>query len=36
LQHGRILDHYGLIQDGRAHFAAAPPSNMTKSSASQN
>jgi uncharacterized protein (TIGR02246 family) len=25
-----------LIQDGRAHFAAAPPSNMTKSSASQN
>jgi uncharacterized protein (TIGR02246 family) len=24
-----------LIQDGRAHFAAAPPSNMTKSSASQ-
>ena len=25
-----------LIQDGRAHFASAPPSNMTKSSASQN
>ena len=25
-----------LIQDGGAHFAAAPPSNMTKSSASQN
>jgi len=25
-----------LIQDGRAHFAAEPPSNMTKSSASQN
>ena len=25
-----------LIQDGRAHFAAAPPSNITKSSASQN
>ena len=25
-----------LIQDGRAHFAAAPPSNMTKSSESQN
>src|SRR6201988_1243173 len=25
-----------LIQDGRTHFAAAPPSNMTKSSASQN
>jgi len=25
-----------LIQDGRAHFAAAPPSNMTRSSASQN
>ncbi len=25
-----------LIQDGRAHFAAAPPSNMTKPSASQN
>jgi uncharacterized protein (TIGR02246 family) len=25
-----------LIQDGRAHFAAAPPSNMTKSSRSQN
>ena len=25
-----------LIEDGRAHFAAAPPSNMTKSSASQN
>jgi len=25
-----------LIADGRAHFAAAPPSNMTKSSASQN
>src|SRR5713226_4182146 len=25
-----------LIQDGRAHFAAAPSSNMTKSSASQN
>ena len=25
-----------LIQDGRAHFAAAPRSNMTKSSASQN
>ena len=25
-----------LIQDGRAHFAAAPPSNMTKSSVSQN
>jgi len=25
-----------LIQDGRTHFAAAPPSNMTKSGASQN
>ena len=25
-----------LIEDGRAHFAPAPPSNMTKSSASQN
>jgi len=25
-----------LIQDGRAHFVPAPPSNMTKSSASQN
>src|SRR2546425_8395307 len=25
-----------LIQDGRAHFAFAPPSNMTTSSASQN
>ena len=25
-----------LIQDGREHSAAAPPSNMTKSSASQN
>jgi len=25
-----------LIQDGRAHFASAPPLNMTKSSASQN
>jgi uncharacterized protein (TIGR02246 family) len=25
-----------LIHDGRAHFAAAPPSNMTKSSASKN
>ena len=25
-----------LIQDGRTHFAAAPPSNMTKPSASQN
>src|SRR5882672_3795270 len=24
-----------LIQDGRTHFAAAPPSNMTKSGASQ-
>ena len=24
-----------LIQDGRTHFAAAPPSNMTKSSASK-
>ena len=24
-----------LIQDGRAHFAAAPPSNMTKSSTSK-
>jgi len=24
------------IEDGRAHFAPAPPSNMTKSSASQN
>src|SRR5256886_12254934 len=25
-----------LVQDWRAHFASAPPSNMTKSSASQN
>ena len=25
-----------LIQDGRTHFAAAPPSNMTKSGVSQN
>ena len=25
-----------LIQDGRTHFAAAPPSNMTKSGASHN
>jgi len=25
-----------LIQDGRTHFAAAPPSNMTKSGAFQN
>src|SRR5262245_11770616 len=25
-----------LIHDGRTHFAAAPPSNMTKSGASQN
>ena len=25
-----------LIEDGRAHFAAAPPSNMAKSSASRN
>jgi uncharacterized protein (TIGR02246 family) len=31
----RYADRW-LIQDGRAHFAAAPPSNMTESSASQN
>jgi uncharacterized protein (TIGR02246 family) len=28
--------HKWLIQDGRTHFAAAPPSNMTKSSAPKN